>query len=116
MLRQEFLGPKEVDVAELEYLVNHIKRPSEANELIKFSIMMNRCYIIDVQRKIPRFLSKEISFLDKQSRRKALLEETNKNNRNDYQKFSKQLNPELISKEKLEKDMIQRWTQNDKLL
>lgn len=117
----ELVDPRDVNIPDLKFLIAHSNYSDRENELIKMSIIKNRHYrefshdyaFQTANKKIntinhyidslPR-----LNFFEKEKRRLSMLSEKNIHSNHYTKIFFKQLNPEIIPKEKLEKDMLKR--------
>ena len=119
---QTYLEPRAVNLKDLQFLVNNYKYSNRENELIKTSIIKNRGYIehssnnsyqkIKAEKeRINNYVDclNQLTFFEKEQKRISMFSEGNIYSNHDTKKFIKQLNTEIIPKEKLEKDVKRRW-------
>ncbi|HDT8193259.1 TPA: XRE family transcriptional regulator, partial [Enterococcus faecalis] len=119
---QTYLEPRAVNLKDLQFLVNNYKYSNRENELIKTSIIKNQGYIehssnnsyqkIKAEKeRINNYVDclNQLNFFEKEQKRISMFSEGNIYSNHDTKKFIKQLNTEIIPKEKLEKDVKRRW-------
>ncbi|NSR18672.1 XRE family transcriptional regulator, partial [Enterococcus faecalis] len=119
---QTYLEPRAVNLKDLQFLVNNYKYSNRENELIKTSIIKNRGYIEHSSNNFYQKIKSEkerinnyvdclnqLTFFEKEQKRISMFSEGNIYSNHDTKKFIKQLNTEIIPKEKLEKDVKRRW-------
>lgn len=119
---QTYLEPRAVNLKDLQFLVNNYKYSNRENELIKTSIIKNRGYIEhssnnsyqkikSEKERINNYVDclNQLTFFEKEQKRISMFSEGNIYSNHDTKKFIKQLNTEIIPKEKLEKDVKRRW-------
>ena len=118
----EIVNPRDVNLSDLKFLVTNSNYSDRENELIKMSIIKNRNYrefsynhafqtgnkeIDKINRSIDSLTG--LNFFEKEKRRLSMLAEKNIHSNHYTKIFFKQLNPEIIPKEKLETDLLKEW-------
>lgn len=118
----ELVDPRDVNIPDLKFLIAHSNYSDRENELIKMSIIKNRNYIEYLHNpktqnkkqdtdEINHFIDSlpRLDFFEKEKRRLSMLSKKGIHSNHYTKIFFKQLNSEIIPKEKLEKDMLIRW-------